>query len=150
MHSQDNSREGEESQCIADHTNYLLRLRYFFFWTCSFFIKLQLYQGREGGNDTSKRSLKHTLHPHSISCLIAAMLTVDFDRWTPDQRAGGETRQHHGSRHLVHVHFLLRPSVKTEKKRTILLSVFGSQYIITHWERVIVRWETCCVFHKQM
>ncbi len=86
--------------------------------------------------------LKHTLFVRADcvrrtssfkSCLTAAILTVDFDRWTPDQRAGGETCQHHGSCHLVHVHFLLRPSVETkQKKRRILLSIFCSQHNITH------------------
>lgn len=38
--------------------------------------------------------------------------TVDFDGGALDQRAGGQARQHHGSRHFVHVHFLLRAPEK--------------------------------------
>lgn len=43
------------------------------------------------------------------------MLTADFDRWTPDQRAGRKTGQHHGSRDLVHVDLLFWPSVKKQE-----------------------------------
>lgn len=45
------------------------------------------------------------------------ILTADFDGGTPHQRAGGQTCEHHGSSHLVHVYFLLRPSVITKEKQ---------------------------------
>lgn len=112
MHSQDNSC-GMKSK--AEHTIYKLNWAVFLIFLQA--VKFQAY----------------------CFCWIIVILTVDFDGRAPDQRAGGETCQHHGSRHLVHVHLLLWPSVETEEEGRISLGIFFSQYIITPRERL---WRT--------
>lgn len=57
---------------------------------------------------------RHQLRQRRVERVLT--FTVDFDGRALDQRAGGQTRQHHGGRHFVHVHFVVRASANTEGK----------------------------------
>lgn len=77
MHSQDNSREGKKSQCIADHTNYLLRRRYFFL-TCFFFHKTLIAVSKIGGREWY---IKEKFKEYCTSPLNQLFNSCDAHRW---------------------------------------------------------------------